>query len=77
MAMELRHDSRKADSLTMGQWCQVSLIDRRSGQPMRQNGAVVTKVTRQPHQAAAELLDGRDARCWQPRVSPLQTKSRD
>lgn len=60
-------DSNHAD----GGICVVSLIDRRTGQPHRINGASLTALTRLPDEAAAEFLAGRDPALWEVRVQRL------
>jgi hypothetical protein len=49
------------------------LVDRRTGAPLRANGAVLTIFTRTPDQSAAEALRGRDASVWQIRVERIAT----
>jgi hypothetical protein len=51
----------------------VCLIDRRSGLPMRSNGALVTIYTPFPDEAAAQALQGRSAAVWEVRVERLAT----
>lgn len=51
----------------------VRLIDRRSGLPMRSNGALVTIYTAFPNEAAAEALKGRSREVWEVRVERLAT----
>lgn len=55
----------------MGRACQVSLIDRRTGQAHRVGGRAVVLFIRDPQAAVRQLLDGRDARLWEARVEPL------
>jgi hypothetical protein len=56
--------------------CAVRLIDRRTGQTHRINGSPLVLFTRNPEEAAAELLAGRDATIWEARVEPLPERSR-
>lgn len=51
--------------------CAVSLIDRRTGRPHRINGRPLVLFTRQPEDAAAELLEGRDAAVWAVQVEAI------
>lgn len=51
--------------------CAVSLIDRRTGRPHRINGRPLVLFTRQPEEAAAELLEGRDAAVWDVQVEAI------
>lgn len=54
------------------QACAVRLVDRRTGQTHRVNGSPLVLFTRNPAEAVAELLAGRDARVWEARVEPLE-----
>lgn len=49
----------------------VRLIDRRTGRAHRINGTPLILYTRNPAEAAAELLQGRDPRHWEARVDPI------
>ncbi|TGN68390.1 hypothetical protein E4L95_01545 [Paracoccus liaowanqingii] len=49
----------------------VTLIDRRTGYPHRVNGAALTAFSRDPAQAARDLLAGRDPNQWHTRILPL------
>lgn len=49
----------------------VRLIDRRTGRAHRINGTPLVLFTRNPAEAAAELLQGRDPRHWEARVDPI------
>lgn len=51
--------------------CAVRLIDRRTGQTYRVNGSPLVIFTRNPSEAVADLLEGRDAAVWEARVEPL------
>ena len=51
--------------------CAVRLIDRRTGQGHRINGSPLVLFTRNPAEAVAELLSGRDARVWEARIEPI------
>lgn len=53
------------------QTCAVSLVDRRTGATHRINGRPLTLLTRNPQDAVAELLEGRDATVWEARVEVL------
>lgn len=52
--------------------CAVRLVDRRAGQTHRVNGSPVIVFTRQPDQAMADLLKGRDRSVWEVRIDRLQ-----
>ncbi|AMY70141.1 hypothetical protein [Frigidibacter mobilis] len=56
--------------------CSVRLIDRRTGAAHRINGAPLTLYSRSPHEAAAELLEGRDPSVWGVRIEPLGPEAR-
>jgi hypothetical protein len=51
--------------------CAICLIDRRTGQPHRINGSALVLFSRDPEEAAAELLAGRDPDVWDVQVEPL------
>ena len=51
--------------------CAVRLIDRRTGQTHRVNGSPLVIFTRNPADAVADLLEGRDATVWEARVEPI------
>jgi hypothetical protein len=51
----------------------LSLVDRRTGAPLRRGGAVLTIFTRTPEEATAEALRDRDASIWQVRIERLAT----
>jgi hypothetical protein len=51
--------------------CAVRLIDRRTGLTHRVNGSPLVIFTRNPADAAADLLEGRDASVWEARVEAL------
>lgn len=53
----------------------VRLIDRRTGQVHRVNGAPLLALSREPDAAAASLLEGRDPALWETRVEPLSTRT--
>ena len=55
----------------MAKTCAVRLIDRRTGEGHRINGSPLVLFTRNPAEAVAELLAGRDARVWEARVEPI------
>jgi hypothetical protein len=57
--------------MTASMLCLVRLVDRRTGQAHRINGAPLTLFTRDPDEAAAELLRNRDPRFWEVRVEPI------
>lgn len=48
--------------------CAVRLIDRRTGLTHRVNGSPLMIFTRNPSEAVADLLEGRDAKVWEARV---------
>lgn len=49
----------------------VRLIDRRTGASHRINGTPLVLYTRRPHDAAADLLAGRDPAVWEARIEPI------
>lgn len=51
----------------------VRLVDRRTGQSHRINGNPLVLFTRNPAEAVADLLDGRDASVWEARIEPIET----
>lgn len=51
----------------------VRLIDRRTGQVHRVNGAPHLALSREPQAAAASLLEGRDPALWEARIESLST----
>lgn len=51
--------------------CVVSLIDRRTGKSLRVNGTPLVIYTRHPNEAAADLLEGRDASVWEALIEHL------
>jgi hypothetical protein len=53
----------------------VRLIDRRTGQVHRVNGAPLLALSREPEAAAASLLEGRDPALWEARIEPLATRT--
>lgn len=53
------------------QACAVRLVDRRTGLTHRVNGSPLVLFTRNPAEAVAELLSGRDARVWEARIEPI------
>ncbi len=53
----------------------VCLIDRRSGQIHRVNGAPLLALGRDPERAAAALLEGRGLALWETRTQPLTTRT--
>lgn len=55
----------------LSQACAVRLVDRRTGQTHRINGSPLVLFTRNPIEAIAELLSGRDASVWEARVEPI------
>lgn len=60
-----------ATSPDLQQACSVRLIDRRTGRTHRINGSPLVLFTNRPDEAAAELLQGRDAAVWEARIEPL------
>lgn len=52
--------------------CAVRLIDRRTGATHRVNGTPLVLFTRNPEEATAELLQGRNAAVWEVRVDPIE-----
>ncbi len=57
------------------QACAVRLIDRRTGQTHRINGSPLVLFTRNPTEAIAELLRGRDASVWEARVELIEGRT--
>lgn len=53
------------------QACAVRLVDRRTGLTHRVNGSPLVLFTKDPAEAVAQLLSGRDAEVWEARVEPL------
>lgn len=51
--------------------CAVRLVDRRTGLTHRVNGSPLVLFTKNPAEAVAELLSGRDTRVWEALVEPL------
>jgi hypothetical protein len=51
--------------------CAVRLVDRRTGLTHRINGSPLVLFTRNPAEAVAELLSGRDASVWEARIEPI------
>jgi hypothetical protein len=58
------------------QACAVRLIERRTGKGHHVNGSPLVLYTRRPDEAAAELLEGRDAAIWETRIEPLGLRGR-
>lgn len=58
------------------QICAVRLVDRRTGTVHRINGTPLVILTRDPQEAAAELLDGRDPGLWEARIDTMGTGGR-
>ena len=56
--------------------CAVRLIDRRTGQTHRINGSPLVLFTRNPAEAAADLLSGRDVAVWEARIEPIEPEAR-
>jgi hypothetical protein len=55
--------------------CAVRLVDRRTGLTHRVNGSPLLIFTRNPAEAVADLLEGRDATVWEARVEPIGAPS--
>jgi hypothetical protein len=51
--------------------CAVRLIDRRTGSVHRVNGTPLVVFTRNPDEAAADLLQGRDGSLWEARIDRI------
>lgn len=49
----------------------VRLVDRRTGLTHRVNGSPLVLFTKNPAEAVAELLAGRDAQVWEARIEPI------
>jgi hypothetical protein len=58
-------------ALPLRQACAVRLVDRRTGLTHRVNGSPLVLFTRNPAEAVAELLSGRDHRFWEARIEPI------
>ena len=56
--------------------CAVRLIDRRTGQTHRINGRPLVLLTRNPAEAVADLLEGRDVDVWEARIEPIEAEVR-
>lgn len=70
------HRGRTDQALTamtkpLRQACAVRLVDRRTGLTHRVNGSPLVLFTRNPAEAVAELLAGRDAKVWEARIEPI------
>lgn len=63
-------------SMIPGTLCVVSLVDRRTGVPLRVNGSKLAIFTRAPALAAGELLQGRDPSIWEVKVQALDPARR-
>ena len=59
-----------------GPACAVRLIDRRTGEAHRVNGTPLVVFTRQPSEAVAELLAGRDPKIWEARIDPIEREGK-
>ena len=59
-----------------GRTCMVRLVDRRTGAPLRVDGAVVTLMTRNPEEAVRDLMAGRNPSRWDARVDPIDSAAR-
>ena len=55
--------------------CAVRLIDRRTGLTLRVTGSPLAIFTRNPSEAVADLLEGRDASVWEARIEPIGAPS--
>lgn len=60
-----------AAARSLRQSCAVRLVDRRTGLTHRINGSPLVLFTRNPAEAVAELLSGRDASVWEARIEPI------
>ncbi len=56
--------------------CAVRLVDRRTGQTHRINGRPLVLYTRNPADAVADLLEGRDPSVWEARIEPIEGRVR-
>ena len=63
--------ARNMPTISARPTCAVRLIDRRTGSVHRINGTPLVVFTRNPHEAAAELLHGRDGRLWEARIDHI------
>ena len=62
----------KVNASGMRGTCVVRLIDRRTGLTHRLGGSPLVIFTRDPVEAARELLAGRDTAIWEVRVDPIE-----
>ena len=53
------------------QACAVRLVDRRTGLTHRVNGSPLVLFSKNPVEAVAGLLSGRDADVWEARIEPI------
>lgn len=67
---------RDYDPIAQAPLWAVRLVDRRTGQFLRINGAPLLAISRRPREAAAEMLDGRNPDLWEARIEPLSTTTR-
>ena len=58
--------------MSAGRTCAVRLIDQRTGSPHRIGGRPLVLFTRQPEQAASDLLQGRDPSVWRVHIDPIE-----
>lgn len=73
-----RQDGMAMPAMTtpLRQACAVRLVDRRTGLTQRVNGSPLVVYTRNPSEAVAELLSGRDAQVWEALIEPIgETRS--
>jgi hypothetical protein len=64
-------NARTMPTISARPTCAVRLIDRRTGSVHRVNGTPLVVFTRNPDEAVADLLQGRDGRLWEARIDRL------
>lgn len=62
---------RARAALPLRQPYSIRLIDRRTGKGHRINGSPLVLFSRNPEEAAATLLEGRDPAVWEARIEPI------
>jgi hypothetical protein len=63
--------ARNMPTISARPTCAVRLIDRRTGSVHRINGTPLVVFTRNPDEAAADLLQGRDGSLWEARIDRI------
>ena len=70
-ARSIGANTRNMPTISARPTCAVRLIDRRTGSVHRVNGTPLVVFTRNPDEAVADLLQGRDGRLWEARIDRL------